>query len=227
MGALGRLIHVLPTDSAVHVRRILDIMGRLERSMGFAEGWLLPSFQEAGQSRAEFTSAVAQNVFLHVSHDKSIIGVLVLEALRPRGYPLAEVKDDRSSQQQSIHDGSGSLNGMSRAVTVPRSTSGGKTESPAICGVRCIWVSSAHRRQGIATKLMDVARCVPGQSRVSQPSSNVIPLSCIRCRVMHGFVVDRRQFAFAHLTQEGRAFANKYCGENLGGGTVVEYEAGG
>jgi len=62
----------------------------------------------------------------------------------------------------------------------------------AVCGVRALWVNSAHRRRGLASKLLDAARA-----------------ECTR-----GYVPFRREVAFAQACDEGLRFAAAYCGSD-------------
>ncbi|DBA73701.1 TPA: hypothetical protein ACH3X2_009680 [Trebouxia sp. C0005] len=58
----------------------------------------------------------------------------------------------------------------------------------AVCGIKVVWVSAQARRQGIATQLLDTARC-----------------NCVA-----GYVVPRSQLAFSQPTQAGRRLAEQY-----------------
>ncbi|KAL0056094.1 hypothetical protein WJX82_007662 [Trebouxia sp. C0006] len=58
----------------------------------------------------------------------------------------------------------------------------------AVCGIKVMWVSAQARRQGIATQLLDTARC-----------------HCVA-----GYVVPRSQLAFSQPTQAGRRLAEQY-----------------
>lgn len=58
----------------------------------------------------------------------------------------------------------------------------------AVCGIKVMWVSAQARRQGIATQLLDTARC-----------------NCVA-----GYVVPRSQLAFSQPTQAGRRLAEQY-----------------
>ena len=46
---------------------------------------------------------------------------------------------------------------------------------PALCGVSHIWVSAAHRRQGVARQLLDAVRCVPHGPPPPAPSRPLPP----------------------------------------------------
>lgn len=58
----------------------------------------------------------------------------------------------------------------------------------ACCGVRFVWVSSEHRRRGLATRLLDMARS----------------------HLVHGYVVPRCEMAFSQPTEEGVRLAQCY-----------------
>eukprot|EP00951_Prasinocladus_malaysianus_P050584 scaffold681920_cov50-Prasinocladus_malaysianus.AAC.1 len=61
---------------------------------------------------------------------------------------------------------------------------------PSVCGIKTIWVAPGSRRQGIASMLVDAARC-----------------NCIA-----GYVVPRNEVAFLDPTDSGRLLAAAYTG---------------
>jgi N-acetyltransferase len=67
-----------------------------------------------------------------------------------------------------------------------------------LLGVRQMWVSRAHRRQGVATALIEAARA----------------------RFFFGLVVPREAVAFSQLSTMGKAFARAYASA---AGTVLVY----
>ncbi|KAK9833195.1 hypothetical protein WJX74_009798 [Apatococcus lobatus] len=71
----------------------------------------------------------------------------------------------------------------------------------ASCGVRAIWVSRLCARQGIATMLLDAARC-----------------SCIP-----GYIMPKGELAFSNLSEDGMGLASSYSGVE---GIIQIYEAG-
>lgn len=60
---------------------------------------------------------------------------------------------------------------------------------PVKCGVSRIWVKSGHRREGIATKLMNA----------------------LRGGFMFANILKRTDLAFSSPTTDGKLFAKKYC----------------
>ena len=60
----------------------------------------------------------------------------------------------------------------------------------ATMGIRHLWVHSRARKMGIATRMVDSARC----------------------KLVFGLVVPRDEIAFSSPTQSGLLFAQKYCG---------------
>ena len=60
----------------------------------------------------------------------------------------------------------------------------------ALCGVRMMWTAVEARRQGIASKLLDLARA----------------------HAVRGYVVPRRELAFTQPTPDGQAFIQRYTG---------------
>jgi N-acetyltransferase len=67
----------------------------------------------------------------------------------------------------------------------------------AMLGVRIVWVSSQQRRQGVASRLLDVARC------------HTVP----------GYVAAKGQVAYSQPTAAGAALAARYT--RLGGSFLV------
>ena len=54
-------------------------------------------------------------------------------------------------------------------------------EQPALCGVSHIWVSAAHRRQGVARQLLDTVRCAqPGPPLPPPPTCRPCCRACCR-----------------------------------------------
>lgn len=104
------------------------------------------------------------------------------------------------------------------------------SDSRALVGVRALWVSRDSRRGGLATRMLDVARCVGQQPegprrtqpRVARLSNQTVPttappltrkhVSSCRCHCVHGYVVPREKIAFAQVEEvaEGKAFAQAY-----------------
>ena len=69
-----------------------------------------------------------------------------------------------------------------------------KAKAAASLGVKQIWVGQANRRQGVAKRLVEVARA----------------------KFYYGFVVPREQLAFSQLSTLGYAFARAYtAGQRL------------
>ena len=68
----------------------------------------------------------------------------------------------------------------------------GRESVPALCGINRIWVHSKHRRQGIASRLVDAARD----------------------NFLYGRVLCQNEIAFSQPTEDGRSFGKHYVGPN-------------
>ena len=77
----------------------------------------------------------------------------------------------------------------------------------AMMGIRHLWVHSRARKIGVATRLVDSARC----------------------KLVFGLVVPKDQIAFSSPTQSGLAFGKKYCNctdDDDGDGTPAYFDDG-
>jgi hypothetical protein len=75
------------------------------------------------------------------------------------------------------------------AVTSPSKPFRCAKEPEIVLGVRMIWVHATHRRSGIASRLLDTARST----------------------LVYGYIYPKHAIAFTQCTEEGFAFAGKYC----------------
>lgn len=120
-------------------------------------------------------------VFLRVSPSKAVIGVLVLERLGTvkdtAPTSMSKCQEQAADGQVKCLDGlcsqgmqplnheAASSHEVSRGVSEHERASFSGTglasekQPAAVCGVRLMWVSQGHRRQGTATAMLDVARC--------------------------------------------------------------------
>ena len=121
-------------------------------------------------------------VFLRISPSKAVIGVLVLERLgtvnnaavastskcqgqaadgqakcldKLYSQGMRPLNHEATASSREVHHGvseheRASFSGMELAS---------EKQPAVVCGVRLMWVSQGHRRQGITTAMLDVARC--------------------------------------------------------------------
>jgi N-acetyltransferase len=144
---------------------VLEVKEIVEKELGF-----VPS--KGSEHCDDYSSMEDKTAFLYVSK-KRIIGFctveLILQAFRLQ-----------SNEKKCVNDGK---NG---SYICQRS----QKPSPATMGVYQIWCHGAHRRKGIAKKLLDTARS----------------------KLVYGTTIDIGKVAFSSPTGEGQAFAQKYTG---------------
>lgn len=197
-----RVIYVLPSDPPCHFNKVTEVVKVMEKEMGLSPGWLWDK--------------ELCKVYLFISASKKIVGCLVAERIEsaysivPRDQEdKVECKSDSSpnrlnpskekpktsaqlfwggwkfkrevNRKKSRNDNDQDLG---RAVLCS------KTELPAVCGVRGIWVSLSERRKGVASHLLDAMR----------------KTFCM------GVTLEARQCAFSQPSPAGEAFAARYCG---------------
>lgn len=194
-----------------------------------------------------------EQVYLYISASKKIVGCVVAERIEC-AFPIVphehddskalatqcrtsskldspQVKDKPKSSTQLLWGGWK----FTREVVnrkkndnqqeLGRSILCSKTEIPAVCGVRGIWVSRSERRKGVASYLLDAMRYVdlswsitlqnPLSSwpfcRFSCPNTNLCLFMCRRTFCV-GLTLEASQCAFSQPSPDGEAFAARYCG---------------
>ncbi|KAG9287761.1 hypothetical protein G9A89_017356 [Geosiphon pyriformis] len=107
-------------------------------------------------------------IFLYITERKRVVGCVVAEHIS-HAYKVINTEHDADGLQAEI----GFLDAGSAIFCSKKSVH-------SVCGIARIWVSRKHRRQGIATKLLDIIRntfifgCTlkPGSIAFSQPTSD-------------------------------------------------------
>lgn len=179
--------HIGPDDHRARWGKAMALAQFVGDELGAQHGWVLGEDAERRGTRA----------FVYVLKDR-IVGALFAEPLR-RAY-------------RTIPDEWGETGpGDSREKTSPATGSrpaahyGGKVlrrrDAPtrAVMGIRAAWVHPAHRRRGIATLLLRVARE----------------------RLVPGYACDEKETAWTQPTEDGRSLAAATCG--FGDGTFLVY----
>lgn len=101
-----------------------------------------------------------KQVYLYI-RDKNVLGVLVAEHIETAFRMIPELID---------------LNCCTSEKT------------PAKCGINVVWTAMSHRKQGIATKLVDI----------------------LRAKFFYGYIMSLDDIAFSTPTPSGKSFAEKY-----------------
>ncbi|GJJ74222.1 N-acetyltransferase [Entomortierella parvispora] len=157
-------------------------------------------------------------VFMYISGKKKVIGCVVAERIK-HGFQLLPTSSSASSQSSDDPSGrksspmatsssilptpansaSSSSSSTSTALTPPRNkdlTTEGSAifcstvPEPAICGINRIWVSKLHRRQKIASRLLEA----------------------VRDRFVYACKLEKTDLAFSQPTSDGKALAQRYLG---------------
>jgi N-acetyltransferase len=131
-------------------------------------------------------------VFLYISGKKKVVGCLIAERIK-EGFEIMTLSTELE----------GSLVESRASGVISMSTSGGggggaegaaifcsKVPQPAICGINRIWVSSQHRRQRIASRMLDA----------------------VRERFIYACKLEPKDLAFSQPTSDGKALARQYLG---------------
>jgi hypothetical protein len=98
-------------------------------------------------------------------------------------------QDDASAQTRELP-----LQSKSSSISISAAT------TPALLGISRIWTSNQHRKQGIATRL----------------------LNCARANFLYGLTVDKEKVAFSQPTESGGNLARKWFGCEDGWGVYID-----
>tara|TARA_R110002003_G_scaffold1389_1_gene22932 strand:- start:6740 stop:7480 length:741 start_codon:yes stop_codon:yes gene_type:complete len=93
------------------------------------------------------------------------------------------VQDCQEEKTHQLQPGS-----KSSSISISEAT------TPALLGISRIWTSNQHRKQGIATQLLD----------------------CARCDFLYGLTVEKDQVAFSQPTESGGNLARRWFGREAG-----------
>ncbi|KAG0265349.1 N-acetyltransferase esco2 [Linnemannia exigua] len=154
-------------------------------------------------------------VFLYISGKKKVVGCLIAERIKEgfeimtlRAEPRRSSVESRASSNTSMDSSSPSSSDakpiekrgapMQLLDDQDRSREGeggaaifcSKVPQPAICGINRIWVSSQHRRQKIASRMLDA----------------------VRERFIYACQLETKDLAFSQPTGDGKALARQYLG---------------
>jgi len=114
--------------------------------------------------------------YLYIRGQKCI-GACLAERIWEAYTVLAQ--DDASAQIRKL-----AIETKSSSISISTAT------SPALLGISRIWTSNQHRKQGIATRLLD----------------------CARSNFLYGLTVEKEQVAFSQPTESGGNLARKWFG---------------
>ena len=191
----GRFVaHIRPDDHRARWGKATELAKFVGDELGAPNGWVLGEDAETRGTAA----------FAYVLRDR-IVGAVFAEPVR-RAY--------RTIPDDGGETGGESLPGESPPGESPPGESpgsrtaahyGGKVlrrraaPTRAVMGIRAAWVHPAHRRRGIATTLLRVARE----------------------RLVPGYACDEKEVAWTQPTEDGASLAAATCG--LGDGTFLVY----
>ena len=167
----GRILEVRPDDPPQHRKKVTEVKKIVDKELGFA--------------RRNHDDAVSDDDFGEMTSylyvcNKRVVGLLMTKRVQ-RAYAL--IPNERENIQ---HERDNGKNAGDATTSISRSLK----PSKALMGVHQIWVHSAHRTRGIASKLVTAARD----------------------HYIFGMVVPAELVAFSSPTDEGLRFAKKYVG---------------
>ncbi|EZA51430.1 hypothetical protein DMN91_007319 [Ooceraea biroi] len=116
--------------------------------------------RDLGLSDIEISNYRSKRVLLYI-REKNVLGVLVAESIKMAHRMIPELIDLDCCTAES---------------------------TPTKCGINVVWTAMSHRRQGIATKLVDT----------------------LRAKYFYGYVMSLDDIAFSIPTPSGKIFAEKY-----------------
>ncbi|KAK9864626.1 hypothetical protein WJX84_001662 [Apatococcus fuscideae] len=218
-GAGSRILLVLPTDPPAHWRKVREVTNFMEDQLGFGSSWLVSvpckvllfvgsNARVQGclvtETITSATLATIKQGILNGSTD--LPGAKSTERCSRRrcsdGCLLAACA--RQPSRDEAPGAASSCKAASRLEDTPHQTAlivkRSSRQVHAACGVRAIWVSRSYTRQGVATKLLDAARC-----------------NCVT-----GYIVPNHEIAFSNLSADGISLAYYYSQPR---GTIRVYSA--
>ncbi len=187
----GRFVaHIGPDDHRARWGKAIALAEHVGDELGAERGWVLGEDAERRGTAA----------FVYVLKDR-IVGALFAEPLRRAYRTIPDDGGETGPGESSGGESPAKKTTGSRPVT----HYGGKVlrrranPTRAVMGIRAAWVHPAHRRRGIATSLLRVARE----------------------RLVPGYSCDASETAWTQPTEDGAALAAATCG--LGDGTFLVY----
>lgn len=153
-------------------------------------------------------------VFLYISGKKKVVGCVIAERIK-EGFEIMTQTAGSGSGEAFLEFKTGSTTSSSTTLLFDSLPSGdnksternvqvqlldqdrggaaifcSKVPQPAICGINRIWVSSQHRRQKIASRMLDA----------------------VRERFIYACKLETKDLAFSQPTGDGKALARQYLG---------------
>lgn len=190
----GRILLVLHSDPSAHRNKVEEVVKMMEKELG--SGWILHKNYQ---------------VYLFVSSQR-IVGCLVVEPIT-RAYKVVSCYLDERPDESKMKDSKpnsttlkfGNITFQREAIlkkptndpeALGMNMNGAilceEEAVPAVCGIRAIWVTPAHRRKHIASQLLDAARK----------------------SFYKGVALECSQLAFSQPTSSGIALASRYVGSS-------------
>jgi hypothetical protein len=181
-GGDGSFIAMVGRKDALALRHrtseVLKVVNTELAAVPIADEDLWSRASTADTVTADSKSAVGDRfkTYLYIRGQKCI-GACLAERIWEAYAVLAQ--DDASAQALQL-----SSENRSSSISV------GATATPVILGISRIWTSNQHRKQGIATRLLD----------------------CARSEFFHGMLVVKDEVAFSQPTQSGGNLARRWFG---------------
>lgn len=134
----SRIILIEPHDSKQHWKKVSEILAVVDRDLGLAD----MEMSDCENKKVNINCTcyfivfgknhknILCKIFLYI-REKSVLGVLVTEPIKTAYRMIPELIELNCCTAES---------------------------TPTKCGVNVIWTAMSHRRQGIATKLLDTLR---------------------------------------------------------------------
>lgn len=172
----GRIIVVLPTDHPSRVKKILEIKAIIDDQLGIPHEDIEPQNWDC-------------KAFLFIANTKTVAGCLIAEeADKARRLLPSKAKTNRRKPSSQSNRTRQVKKYSTDAVCSNLPDWCSDEEFPVICGVSRVWVDARHRRNKIATRMMD----------------------CLLNNFLYGHVLEKSEIAFSAPTADGNAFANHY-----------------
>lgn len=181
-GGDGSFIAVVGRKDAVALRnRTSDVLKVVNTELAAVpisdeELWSQTHAQDAQDMQSQSTAIDRFKTYMYIRNQKCI-GACLAERVCEAYTVLAQ--DETSAQDRQLPSG-----------TKSSSISISKAATPAILGISRIWTSNRHRKQGIATRLLD----------------------CTRSDFLYGMTVAKEKVAFSQPTESGGNLARKWFG---------------
>jgi hypothetical protein len=190
-GGDGSFIAVIGRKDALALRNktsdVLKVVNTELAAVPISDEELWSQTRAPSDGDAEHMAPVDRyKTYLYVRAQKCI-GLCLAERIWEAYAVLPESPSSKPAFQPTLHIPSSSI-------------SIGTTPIPAVLGISRIWTSNQHRKQGIASRLLD----------------------CARSDFLYGMVIEKERLAFSQPTDSGGRLARAWFGRTDGWGVYVD-----